>query len=117
MGNVTNMKDRKHIKFSDDGVDYTLEFTPNSVRKMERDGFDFTAMDKAVVNVGYDLFRGAFISRHNYVPDKERDRLYERLMAENENGQNLLECLAEMLKEELEWIVSKPSGNVTWAMV
>lgn len=111
------MEDRKRIKFSDDGVDYTLEYTPNSVRKMERDGFDFTAMDKNVVNVGYDLFRGAFISRHNYVPVQERDKMYEKLMSKNEAGEDLLECLANMLKDELDWIVSKPQGNVSWAMV
>lgn len=110
-------RDRKKIKYTFDGVDYILEYTPMSVRKMERDGFDFTSMDKNVVNVGYDLFSGAFIARHDYVPHKERDNMYESLMAKNEEGQNLLECLAEMLKDELDWIVSKPKGNVTWAMV
>ena len=109
--------DRKHIKFSDGGIDYTLEYTPISVRKMEEDGFDFTKMDSKVVNVGYELFSGAFISRHNYVPKKERDRLYEALMNTNEDGQNLLETLANMLKDELEWIVNKPQGNVSWAVV
>lgn len=109
--------ERKHIKFTVDGIDYTLEYTPRSVRKMEENGFDFTSMDKNVVNVPYELFAGAFISRHNYVPKEERDRLYELLVAENEDGQNLLECLSEMLKDELEWIVSKPQGNVSWAMV
>lgn len=109
-------RERKHIEFSVDGVDYTLEYTVASVRKMERDGFNFTDMDTKVVNVGYDLFSGAFIAHHNYVPREERDRLYELLINENENGQNLVECLAEMLKDELEWIVNKPKGNVTWAM-
>lgn len=110
-------KDRKKIKYTFDGVDYLLEYTPMSVRKMERDGFNFTDMDKNVINVGYDLFSGAFIARHNYVPKEDRDKMYEALQAENESGQNLLECLAEMLKDELDWIVSKPKGNVTWAMV
>ena len=110
-------RERKKIKFSVDGIDYTLEYTVAAVRKMDRDGFDFSSMDKHVVNVGYDLFSGAFISRHNYVPEAERDRLYELLVNENEDGQNLLGCLADMLKDELEWIVTKPSGNVTWAMV
>ena len=110
-------KDRKTIKFSYDGIDYTLMYTVASVRKMERDGFNFAEMDKNIVNVGYDLFSGAFIAKHNYVPAAERDKMYQLLKTENEQGQNLLECLAEMLKDELDFIVNKPQGNVTWAMV
>lgn len=110
-------KDRKMIKFSVDGSDYTLMYTVASVRKMERDGFDFTDVERNVVNAPYDLFAGAFIAKHNYVPREERDRLYERLVNENESGQNLIASLSEMLSDELDFIVNKPQGNVTWAMV
>ena len=110
-------KERKKIQFTVDGVDYTLMFTVASLRKMERDGFNFAEIDSEVVNIGYDLFSGAFIAKHNYVPKEERDRLYDLLVGENENGQNLIACLAEMLSDELKWVVDKPQGNVTWAMV
>ena len=110
-------KDRKSIAISYDGVDYTLMYTVASIRKMERDGFDFTSMDKNIVNVGFDIFSGAFIAKHNYVPEKLRDEIYLSLKPTNENGQNLLEVLADMLKDELEFIVNKPQGNVNWAMV
>ena len=110
------MAERKHITFTADGVDYTLEYTPRTIRKMEQEGFDFTKMENMVINVPYELFRGAFISRHNYVPKEERDRLYELLVNENEDGQNLLECLSEMLKDEIEFITNKPKGNVSWVM-
>ena len=110
-------KDRKSIAISYDGVDYTLMYTVASIRKMERDGFDFTNMDKNIVNVGFDLFSGAFIAKHNYVPEKLRDEIYLALKPTNESGQNLLEVLADMLKDELDFIVSKPQGNVSWAMV
>ena len=108
---------RKQIRFTNDGVDYTLEYTPWSIRQMERDGFDFTNMEKHIVNVPYDLFSGAFIAHHNYVPIKEREKLYSLLVNENEQGQNLLQCLSEMLKDEMEFIVNKPGGNVSWVMV
>lgn len=107
----------KQIRFTADGVDYTLEYTPFSIRKMEQNGFDFTKMEQNVVNLPYDLFRGAFISRHNYVPNEKRDELYERLLTENESGSNLLEALADMLKDEIDFIVSKPKGNLGWEMV
>lgn len=110
-------KQRKQIKFTIDGVDYTLEYTPRSVRKMEENGFNFAEMESHIVNVPYDLFRGAFISRHNYVPVEKRDEIYEVLESVNGSNQNLLECLSEMLKDELEYIVSKPKGNVGWTMV
>jgi len=109
-------KDRKSIHISYDGVDYTLMYTVASIRKMERDGFDFTNMEKNIVNVGFDLFSGAFIAKHNYVPEKVRDEIYLAVKTENEQGQNLLECLADMLKDELEFIVNKPQGNVSWTM-
>ena len=110
-------RERKKIVFSIDGVDYTLEYTVASVRKMERDGFNFAKMEDNVINLPYDLARGAFIAHHNYVPADERDRIYEKLVSENESGQSLLNELANMLKDELEWINSKPSGNVAWRMV
>ena len=113
---VSDKKDRKTIKFTYEGIDYTLEFTPYSIRKMEKDGFDFTNMDKQVINLGYDLFRGAFISRHNYVPVEKRDEIYNALSAEDENGNNLIAILADMMKDEIDYIVSKPSGNVRWVM-
>lgn len=110
-------RERKKIQFSVDGVDYTLMYTVESIRKMERDGFDFASMDKNIANLGYDLFSGAFNAKHSYVPQKERDRLYELLVSENEDGQNLIGCLAEMVGDELDFIINKPQGNVKWAMV
>lgn len=109
-------RDRKSIKFTYDGVDYTLEYTVASVRKMERDGFDFANMDKNVVNIGFDLFSGAFIARHRHVPREIRDKIYMEMVTENGQGQNLLECLLDMLKDELDFIVDKPGGNVNWTM-
>jgi len=110
-------KDRKTIKLSYDGVDYTLMYTVASVRKMERDGFDFTAMEQNIVNVGFDLFSGAFIAKHPYVPKDVRDKIYLEVVSENEQGQNLLECLSNMLSTELDFIINKPQGNVSWTMV
>ena len=110
-------KDRKKIQFTFEGSDYTLEYTPQSIRKMDRDGFNLAEIDNHIVNAPYDLFSGAFIARHNYVPVKERERMYEALVNQNEEGDNLLEFLGEMLKDELEFIINKPSGNVNWVAV
>ena len=110
------MAERKQITFTVDGVDYTLEYTPRTIRKMEQDGFNFNKMEDRIINTPYDLFSGAFISRHNYVPKEERDRLYELLVNENEDGSNLMDCLAEMIREEIDFIANKPKGNVNWAM-
>lgn len=107
---------RKTITFTADGADYTLEYTPRSVRKMEQDGFDFTKMESMVISTPYEMFSGAFISRHNYVPKEDRYKMYEMLKNENENGENLLETLSDMLKDEIEYITSKPQGNVNWAV-
>lgn len=113
---MADKRAKKTIKFTYDGVDYTLEYTPLSIRKMEQSGFDFTKMESNIVNVPYDLFRGAFITHHNYVPLEKRDELYEVLVTDNDEGQNLLECLGEMLRDEIDFIVSKPRGKVKWVM-
>ena len=114
---MADLREHKKIQYTYEGVDYTLEYTPLSIRKMEQSGFDFTKMEQNIINVPYDLFRGAFIARHNYVPVDKRDEMYEALIGENEEGQNLLECLGEMLKDEIDFIVSKPRGKVKWEMV
>lgn len=110
-------KDRKAIKFNYEGSDYTLEYTVASIRKMERDGFDFSSIDKHIVNAGYELFSGALIAHHNYIPPAERDKMYEQLCAVNGDGENLLEALAGMLSDEVEFLVNKPQGKIPWAMV
>ena len=50
-------KARKTITFTVDGVDYTLEYTPRSLRRMESEGFDFTKIENMVLNTPYELFR------------------------------------------------------------
>lgn len=114
---MADTREKTKIAFTADGVDYTLEYTPLSVRKMGDDGFDFTNMEKNIINVPYELFRGTFIAHHNYVPVAKRDELYELLVNDNEDGDNLIATLADMLKDEIEYIVSKPKGNVSWAKV
>ena len=108
--------ERKTIQFTYDGSDYTLEYTPRSVRKMEQEGFNFSKMEDMVINVPYEMFAGAFISRHNYVPKEERYKMYEAVKATNEAGDSLLETLSEMLKAEIEYIANKPLGNVNWVV-
>ena len=115
---MADLREHKRILFtSSDGVDYILEYTPLSIRKMEQSGFNFTKMEDNIINVPYDLFRGAFIAKHNYVPVEKRDELYDELVADNDAGQNLLECLGEMLKDEIDFITTKPRGKVKWEMV
>lgn len=109
-------KGRASINITYDGVDYTLQYTPYSVRKMEDEGFDFNKIGERVVNIGYDLFSGAFIAKHDYVPRKLRDTIYEETLAVNDDGQNLVETLSTMLKDELDYIASKPRGNVKWTV-
>lgn len=111
------MADRKKIQFSFEGVDYTLEFLPWTVRKMEDRGFDVTKIESRIANVGDDLFKGAMIAHHDYVPEKERERIYENLCVEEDGGLNIIQTLSDMLQVELENIVKHPKGNVTWTVV
>ena len=58
----------KQITFEYEGKDYTLEYTRNSVRTMERRGFVSDDITTKPMTVVPDLFAGAFLSvRHVFI--------------------------------------------------
>jgi len=101
----------KQISFEFDGKNYTLEFTKNTVRQMERRGFVADDIDTKPMTVIPDLFAGAFLANHSNVKREKIDRIYEAL-----NGkQRLVRALIEMYNETVEYLMDDAEpGEENW---
>lgn len=105
----------KTLKFKgNDGREYTLEFTRDSIRSMERSGFVISEIDSKPMTVLPRLFSGAFLAHHKFVKQETIDEIYKKLTKKSE----LIEKLAEMYNETIESLVEEPDegdeGNIEW---
>ena len=103
----------KQSRFTDDGVDYTLEFTRKSVETMERNGFVITEVFEKPMTLLPTLFAGAFLAHHRSTKREVIDKIYESMP----NKQELITKLAEMYNEPIAALLDEPEdeeGNVKW---
>lgn len=105
---------RTKICFEYDGKPYTLVYSADSLKKMEKQyGVKFAKLDDQVLTATEDLFSGAFIENHSDVSRSKRSEIYTALTEKVEGGkEGLGEVLGEMLGEAIESM--KPKGNVAW---
>ena len=105
------------IEFEYDGTPIVLEYTADSLKKMEADGFDFSSIEKKIFTAPGEIFCGAFIANHPGIPKKDRMKMYEDLQAENdETGDSIMDAIGQMLAEAVDEI-TRPRGNVRWRIV
>lgn len=112
------MKTEKSIiEFEWDNKHIVLEYTADSLRKMEARGFDIGTMDKKLLTIGETLFCGAFIANHDDIKESKRKELYKEIseMSEGEDATGVEEALARMFEEALEELTSH-RGNLKWRM-
>lgn len=105
----------KTITFTYNKKAYTLEFTRETVMRMERIGFNVQAMDSQPATMITMLFRGAFMANHPNTTNTVIDRIWEKLP----NKSAVVEKLAEMYTEPLDALVADPGekeGEITWTM-
>lgn len=105
------------LKF--DGKTYELTYTRETVRTMERNGFDFQAFlnGKQPANYGFMLFTGAFASKHRKLPRKTMEAIWDHL----EDKTKLTVALAEMYSATLDTLVDAAAveddgKKVSWEM-
>ena len=111
------MKNRKtKLAFEYDGVHYTLEFTPDSLKQMERNGFSFAKMQDFALTAPEELFYGALIANHRRTSRALREEIWKSMCAqEEESGKYLNDILGEMMTEAIDEIGSH-QGNVKWSV-
>ena len=123
------MKTKKtRIEFEYEDKSYVLEYTADSLRKMEARGFDINKSDEKMLTLAETLFCGAFIANHDDVKMAKRKEIYKELCAACENPEadetadedeaNITKGKIErvvmlMFKEACEELRSH-KGNVKW---
>ena len=105
----------KQLKFEHENKEYTLEFTRESIKQMEREGFVTGDILNKPMNTLPKLFAGAFKAHHRFdTKQKKIDEIFELFT----NKQALVEKLAEMYSEPLETLMDDESidaGNaIAW---
>lgn len=105
----------KQLNFEHKGKEYTLEFTRDSIKQMEREGFIATELATKPMNTLPQLFAGAFKAHHKWdVKQKQIDEMFG--LFTNKNA--LLEKLAEMYHEPFEALMDDENidqGNaISW---
>lgn len=102
------------ITISYDKKDYVLEYSRQSVRTMEAQGFvldDIAAKPMMMIPM---LFQGAFIKNHRGIKRNLMDEIYEEI----NNKTDLITALMELYTETLSTLMDDKAdaGNATWAM-
>lgn len=103
----------KQINFEYKDKEYTLEYTRESVKQMEREGFVASDIVTKPMLTLPKLFAGAFKAHHKYdTKQKQIDEIFELFT----NKQALVEKLAEMYAEPIETLMDDVTeGNaIAW---
>lgn len=104
----------KQIKFEYKGKEYCLEYTRETVKQMEREGFKSSdVIDKPMLSLPR-LFAGAFKAHHRFgTKQNDIDAIFDCFT----NKDALFEKLAEMYNEPMETMLDEPTdeGNaIAW---
>ena len=89
----------KQINFEHNGKEYCLEFTRESVRQMEREGFVASDIVTKPMNTLPKLFAGAFKAHHKF---DAKQKVIEEIFDLIKNKGALIEKLAEMYNDPME---------------
>lgn len=102
------------ITISYDKKEYVLEYSRQSVRTMEAQGFvidDISAKPMMMIPM---LFQGAFIKNHRGIKRNLMDEIYEEI----NDKTGLISALMEMYADTLNTLMDDKAdaGNATWAV-
>ena len=105
----------KQLNFEYKSKEYTLEYTRETVKQMEREGFKGEDIVNKPMNTLPKLFAGAFKAHHKFdTKQKQIDEIFELFT----NKQALIEKLAEMYMEPMETLMDDDNidaGNaIAW---
>lgn len=95
------------------GIEYTLEYTRNTVALMEKEGFDVTQVGNKLMTGITALFEGAFKAHHRFVKRDVIDRIYAGMSKKDE----LIGKLVEMYNDPIIALLDEPAEseeNPTW---
>ena len=103
----------KQLNFEYNNKEYTLEYTRETVKQMEREGFVANDIIAKPMLTLPKLFAGAFKAHHKYdTTQKQIDEIFELF----KNKPALVEKLAEMYAEPMETLMDDVDGGnaIAW---
>ena len=103
----------KHLIFTFEDKEYTLEYTRRTVAEMEKKGFIASDITDKPMTTLPALFAGAFLAHHRFVKEDVINNIYTKLTKK----EDLIGKLAEMYNEPIMALVEEPEedkGNVNW---
>lgn len=95
------------INFSYKGTDYCLEYTRNTVKRMEDRGFSASRIIEAPASTLPELFAGAFLANHKFVDRKVIDEIYDAM----KDRKALIEVLVTMYNEPINALMSDSGAD------
>ena len=102
------------MKLTFEGQDYTLEFTRNSIKRMEESGFVLSEVSSKPMSNLPILFAGSFLANHKWVKQDTIDKIFENMT----NKEDCMIKLIEMYSEPMEAMFDEPQGetekNAVW---
>ena len=104
------------ITLTHNDKEYTLEYSRQSVKTMEQQGFVLDELASKPMTMIPMLFQGAFIRNHKGIKRNVMDEIYKGIG----NRSELMEALMEMYAETLSTLMdddAEDAGNVSWALV
>lgn len=110
--NVSDIQKANMIEFEYNDKHYCLEYTPDSIKQMEANGFSINDIgDKPATRIEQ-LWQGAFLANHRRVSNTVVTELFRKM----KNREALLRKLTEMYNGALEYLLPDEDneGNVDW---
>ena len=111
------------ITFTADGVNYRLEVTAFTIKKMEQSGVNFAELDEKILGAET-LWKGLFIAHHSNVPDRKRMEIYNAMQSVadgeepeyDENGEpiDMLMTAVGAEYEDALKAMKRSQGNISW---
>ena len=99
------------ITLKHEGKEYTLTFTRDSVKRLERDGFRLDDIDTLPVNRISQFVKGAFFANHPDISDELCDEIYLGIGKKRD----FLFALAKMYNATVEPFFDN-KGNANWTL-
>ncbi len=113
-GKVAKAMANKQITFTYDEMEYTLEFSRNVIRTMERNGFKFDKLTDEPVTYIPMLFEGAFLLHHRRIKQETINEIFKHIP----NKDEFMPKLAVMYQEAVSTLMEEPEESdtkkVTW---
>ena len=103
------------INLSYNKKEYSLEYSRESVKTMERGGFVLSEIDRQPATMIPMLFQGAFIKNHRGIKRNIMDEIYDEIGDKTGLMQALIEMYADTLGSLMD--DKEAEGNVSWELV